>query len=1763
VVAGKATPGFSGDNNPATSAQLSAGIPWVDSIGDIYIPEDFNHRIRKVNRFGIITTFGGTGSESTLGLSGPIASVSFHSPYSIVGDTLGAYLYISDQYYVWKYSFISNNVSTFAHASLAPGFSGDDGPASNARLNEPKGLWLTTSGDLYIADCGNHRVRKVTPSGIITTVAGSGPGSDLGDDGPATDAKLSSPTGVYVDSNGYLFIADSDTYSIRIVNTNQNITTFAGSGINVYFDGDNIPATSASISPVDVKGDTLGNIFIADYVNCIIRMIDATTRLISTVFGSPGICGFTAGISDKSSPLNSPIGLWLDSLSRIYFSDSNSVRRRITVSDPVSYSLIFKALVAGTDTVDFSGDNGPATAAELQSGLLWVDFNRNIYLPDDHNYRIRKVDIAGIITTFAGTGSSSTAGVSGVSNSVSFFLPWSIVGNSAGTLLYLTDQQYVWKYSFSSDTFVVIAGTAVSGFSVENGPATSVQLNTPKGLWLTTSEDLYVADYKNHRIRKVSASIVATVVGTGTCGGMGCIAGLIGDNGPAFSAKLNKPLSVYMSTNGILFIADSQNYRIRMVDTNQIITTFAGSGVATPFNGENIDATSANINIPSDVKGDSLGNIFIADFNNCIIRMVDASTRLISTVFGSPGNMGFVARLSDRTSLIGSPIGLWVDSLSRIYFRDSSAVHRSAIVSQPTSQPTSQPIAVPSSQPTRKPTGQPTTSVPTRPKLTSTIGFMELVTGTNSSGYFGDNGPATVAQMKSRVPWVDSNGTVYISDCENYRVRKVDAAGIITTFAGTGITSTAGISANRTSVSFFSPWSIVGDSLGTLLYISDQRYIWKYQFSTNIVSTFAGTTTSGFSGDNSPTNLAQLNEPKGLLLTSSGILYVADTKNHRIRMIASGIITTVAGSSSTGSYNGDNILATSSTLNLPNAVYVDTNGRMFISDSFNLRIRLVNTNNIITTFAGTGAATPFTDNCPASSARIGKPRDVKGDIYGNILIAEDHSIIRVVDISGIISTLFGIPDVSGFTAGIAARSRSINAPYGIWIDSSRTIYFSDINSIHRSIIVSAPSSQPTGHPTKAPSRPFPSDVLFMKLMAGKASTGTGGDGNAATLAQLTSRIPWVASNGAVYIADETAHKIRKVDIAGIITRFAGTGTSSLAGTSEILASVSFFIPWCVIGDLPGTILYVSDRKYIWKYEFSTNIVSVFTGTSLSGFTGDGGAVSSAQINEPRGMWLTTSGDLYFADYGNHKIRKISTGIIVTVAGVPSDNIGGYNGDNIQSIFAQLSFPNAVYVDTNGRMFISDSHNFRIRFIDTDNIITTFAGTGVDVSLPITDNLPASLSPIGATEDVKGDSLGNIYIAERSKRIIRVIDTHGILSILFGIPGVSGFPTEIAPRSSGLKDPSGLWIDSIGTIYFSDYSSIHQSVLVSQPTSQPSRQPTSQPTADPLSTLYVQLVAGTSSPGFDGDDGPATSAEITAIIPYVDSNGDIYLPDDDNCRIRKVSKAAHTITTFAGTGSQSTAGTSALKSAVGFYVPYSIVGDTAGTFLLVSDMFYVWKINLNSGMASVYAGFTSLAPGFSGDNGPATSAQLYNPMGLWLTTSGDLYIADRSNHRIRKVSYSLTLTSNIIATVAGTGNNGFSGDAGLASLGILTNPRSVYTDTNGNVYIADSGNNRIRLVNTYNIITTFAGTGVQNPFNGEKIAATSANINQPYDVKGDSLGNIYIADWGHNIISMIDTNRIITTLFGTPNSNGFAPGTSTRSAPMSSPYGIWVDSLANI
>ena len=611
TVAGNGTNGYSGDGGSATSAELSnpQGIA-LDSSGNLYIADSTNHRIRKVNTSGNISTIVGTGTQGFFGDGDSATSAQLYSPTAIVLDSSGN-LYISDSGNHRIRKVVAGNITTIAGTGTQ-GFSGDGGSASTADLYIPNGIALDSSGNLYIGENGTYRIRKVV-AGIITTVAGTGTAGYSGDGGLATSAEIGTIPGVTVDSSGNLYMADEMNKRIRKIDSSGFITTVAGNGISGY-SGDGGSATSAELGSVrGIAIDSSGNLYITDPTNNVIRKVVA--GIITTIAGTDRHSG--DGGSATNAELDFPNGIASDSSGNVYIADSFNHRIR-----KINTSGIITTLV-GTGKAGYSGDGGPATSAQLDSPRKIVFHLGNLYILDTGNFRIRKVNSSGIITTVAGNGTQGFSGDGGPATTAELSPPQGIALDSSGNL-YITDSSRIRKVN-TSGTISTIVGTGTDGFFGDGLSATNAELSTPGGIALDSSGNLYLCDSGNHRIRKVVAGIITTIVGTGTDG-------FSGDGGSAATAQLSNPMGITLDSSGNLYIYDSYNHRIRKVVAGNI-STILGTGTQ-GYSGDGGPATSAQIDTDGEIALDSSGNLYIADAIKSVIRKVSftGGTQTIQTI---------------------------------------------------------------------------------------------------------------------------------------------------------------------------------------------------------------------------------------------------------------------------------------------------------------------------------------------------------------------------------------------------------------------------------------------------------------------------------------------------------------------------------------------------------------------------------------------------------------------------------------------------------------------------------------------------------------------------------------------------------------------------------------------------------------------------------------------------------------------------------------------------------------------------------------------------------------------------------------------------------------------------------------------------------------------------------------------------------------------------------------------------------------------------
>ena len=859
-------------------------------------------------------------------------------------------------------------ISTIAGSGIQ-GALGDGGQATEAQLRYPWGLTMDSGGNLFIADSHNHKIRRVdATTGVITTVAGTGNLGYSGDGGVATDADLIYPYTVAVDGDGNIYFNDYVNSVVRKVAAATGIiSVYAGTVGESGYDGDGGQATAAKLaSPYGVAVDAGGNLFIADSNNSRIRRVDAATGVITTFAGTGVATSSGDGGPSTDAALYFPQGITCDTLGNLYFTDYQSSIRRVDAATGIISTV---AGVWGEFTS--AGDGGLATDAtfEIVTGI-GVDGAGNLYIPDNQGYRLRFVEAAtGIISTIAGTGVYGFAGDGGLATAAQFgHLPGIAVDAAGNVWVADQDNHRVRLVSTTlapvipdnpADKTVTVGGTAEWALAASGIPMPSLQWQVSTdgganfadladgapysgvttGTLTITPASFSLNGYQYRLVAVNSAGRAETAAATLTVARLVPVVSWTAPSailpGTALDdAQLNATASVpgtfaYDPPAGtVLSVGTEQVLRTTFTPTDLLtyevvskavlidvigpngegaryISTVAGTG-AGGFSGDGGPATAAEINRAYGVAVGGSGNLLIGDVSNHRVRMVMAATGIISTVAGNgvAGNSGDGGPAT--AAQLDGTVGVALDGAGNLYIAD----HLSHVVR----------------------------------RVDAATGLISTVAGTGVAGESGDGGLATAAQLRAPLSVIiDQFANLIISDSDNSRIRKVNAAtGIITTIAGGNGAGYSGDGGPATAAKMEYIFSLALDGPGNL-YLADYRNhcIRKIDAVTGIISTVAGGNGAGFSGDGGPATSAQLNFPLGVAVDTDGNLYISDTNNCRIRKVtaSAGLISTIAGVNGCG-FAGDGGLAIDAWLNSPYNLAID--GRaLYVADGNNNRIRKI------------------------------------------------------------------------------------------------------------------------------------------------------------------------------------------------------------------------------------------------------------------------------------------------------------------------------------------------------------------------------------------------------------------------------------------------------------------------------------------------------------------------------------------------------------------------------------------------------------------------------------------------------------------------------------------------------------------------------------------------------------------------------------------------------------------------------------------------------
>ncbi len=709
---------------------------------------------------------------------------------------------------------------------------------------------------------------------------------------------------------------------------------FTGTGNFGKLDGG--PIVASFHFPLGVTSDGAGNFYVADAGNNLIRKVNSA-GVVTTFAGSGNQGNFNA--TGIAASFNNPSAVAVDGTGNIYVADAgNSLIRKITPAGVVT-------TLAGNNVPGSNDGTGTAASFNNPTGIT-VDAAGNIYVADSGNSLIRKITLAGVVTTLAGSGTK---------------------GNLNGT------------------------GVAAS-------------FNTPVGLAFDASGNLYVADSGNNLIRMITpAGVVSTVAGDGTKGN---------NNGAALNSNFNKPSGITIDQAGNIFISDSANNLIRMLTPQGQVITLAGSGVAGGFNNIGVLAQFA---YPVGLTIDASGNLYVADkFNNQIRKVVTTGYFIDKPL---PAGLVF----DSSTGIItGIPTAATPATIYTITAYNEGGNNSTQVSIQITAQAVIvSPPAISYQTPQSYIVNKPIASLsPTNGggAVPATIyGQISSFAGSGAQGKADGKGIAATFYQPAGLA-IDGAGNIYVGDVSNFVIRKITPAGVVTTIP------------NYTG----QPFGLAVDAAGTI-YIADAGNNQVEKISpSGVITIIAGHFTSG--NINGTGTAASFDEPIGIAVDASGNLYVTDELNNLIRKITpAGVVTTLAGSGAQAETDG---IGTSAAFNRPIGIAVDPNGNVYVADYAGNKIRKITPTGVVTTLAGSGAK--GTADGTGAQASFFEPEGIAIDAAGNLYIADTgNDLIREITPGGKVIT------IAGDVPGVGTLNKNFHQPLGIVLDASGNAYVSE------------------------------------------------------------------------------------------------------------------------------------------------------------------------------------------------------------------------------------------------------------------------------------------------------------------------------------------------------------------------------------------------------------------------------------------------------------------------------------------------------------------------------------------------------------------------------------------------------------------------------------------------------------------------------------------------------------------------------------------------
>jgi len=1761
-----------------------------DAKGNLLVADMANDRIRSVAPDGTVTTLAG-GQRGFA--DGKGAAARFNGPAGVAAGATGQ-VYVADRLNNrLRVIATGGNVTTLAGGE--PGFA--DGNGAAARFDRTWDLAVHSEGDIFVSDVRNHRIRRVTPDGAVSTFAGGAKGKK---DGKGTAASFVKPSGLAIDAKDTLYVADRGNSLIRRIAADGTVTTIAGSTYG-FADG---AAKSASFArPFAIAVDAKGTLYVGDTFNSKVRTI-ALDGTVKTLAGSG--TGYVDGKANVAR-FYRPFGVAVDAKGVAHVSDwGNSLIRRVAADGTTS--TFVGALNAGfvdgkASLARFDGPRGVA-----------ADSHGHVYIADYDNHAIRRMAPDGAISTVAG----GTKGLAdGVGKAAKFYRPIALHVAPSG-LIYAADNynHAIRQVTPLGEVTTVVGG---KGAGAVDGPSSGAKLNSPHGLAMGDAGVLYVADSTNHRIRAIAwkpgmGATVATLAGSskGYADGKGA------------AAKFDLPYGLTLGNDGLIYITEIIGNRIRRITPAGVVTTVAGGGTSSSFDGL---GKSARFLAPSAIDVLPSGDLVVVGSTSNRIRRVSPSGKVVTLAGGE--NSGYTDGVG-ALARFGWPWGVAVGVDGAIYVSDvlSRSVRKLADPNVSCSDDkwctadACDPKSGKCGHTTAKDgalclDGDPCTTsscvsgaCKAKAKTCDDGSVCTTDSCIKGSGVCAnvhlhgkcDDGKActwtdciagqcatvpkySVGTLAGRAPGVADgpalnatfrvpadldvapDGSIWIADTRNQRIRRLDKSGNISSVAG----NVSGFGDGKgEAASFLNPNGIALDAKGVAWVADTNNHAIRRVAPDGTVSTLAGAGESGFAEGNG--KAARFARPTGLAVDAKGNVYVADRNNHRVRKVApDGTVSTFAGGAS-GYADGKGSAAK---FNAPNDVAVDAKGRVWVADYSNRRVRRIDLDGTVTTVAGSGSG--GSGNGKGKAATFNRPNYINTDGKGGVVLSDvfNHRI-RQVGEDGVVTTIAG-SGLAGDQDGPAHKARFVR-PAGVAVGADGVVLICDNwNNKIKGLTGAGQVVTVAGH--------------WLKHADGRGSA-----------AAFFHPIDVAADDkGNAFVVENAGVVVRRIAPDGTVSTYAGSG---VAGTSDGPAAVATFsAPVGITVDPSGNVFVSGNSKRLRKIS-PQGMVTTLAGNHNAYKDGTG---SAALFSFMGGMAADSKGVIWVADSGNRRIRRVTPdGVVTTFAG--DGKKAAVDG---KGTAASFEWPVDVEVDKQGRLWVSDGNVALLRRITPDGLVTTVAGgktgfvDGLGKKASFSRLGKLTIAPDGAAWVIDRNNIAIRRVAPNGVVTTPVaasrghIDGHGMSAAFVNLTGITAMPDgrllvvelfgdtvrELKPPKSDCDDgnpctadkcdakagcshaaATGACDDGVactikdtcskgscagtqrdcddGKDCTKDWCVAATGACANTPRDGACEDGDAcassicQPSGACKATTgwLVETIAGIG--GTEHKDGPPDVAQFSHPFDVaIDAKGNVLVADHTNHRIRRITPSGQ-VSTVAGTGEPGAV--DGKGDVARFKEPWGVGVDGKGGVLVAEPINHLIRYIDAKGVVSTLAG--NGKPGFAEGKGKA--AMFNFPRDVTAGPDGHTYVVDRLNARIRKIAADGT-----VSTFVGNTKWGYADGKGAAVR--FRRPACLAFNSKGDLFVTDTDNHRIRKVTPDGTVSTVAG-GAAGYKDGK---GSASQFNKPQGIGVDGKDNIFVADWANQRIRRVAPDGTVTTAAG-DGKLGYINGPAA-SARLAYPYGLAV------